>query len=424
MIEIQRRAAAALLAVVRGRSLTQALSEQLAAPLSAQQRAAMQDLAYGSCRWLGRLRALLGELVHQPLSDPQVEALLLIALYQLQWTRAKPYAVVDFAVRTCEALGYPAAKGLVNAVLRNYLRSRGALLEHIDADPVARYSYPAWWIEVVGHAWPAEHDAILRTGNLHPPFTLRVNRRALSARDYLAELAAAGLGAQALGGDAVRVEPPVPVERLPGFERGWVSVQDLAAQHAAPLLDLKPGQRVLDACAAPGGKTGHLLEACDMSLLALDRDPVRLERLRQTLARLRLEARVELADAARPEHWWDGTPFDRILLDAPCTASGVVRRHPDIKWLRRPDDVPRLVAEQARLLGALWRTLAPGGTLLYVTCSVFPAENQQQIAGFLRAHHDAYPVPLPQLSASGGQLLPSPHHDGFFYAALQKRPVS
>jgi 16S rRNA (cytosine967-C5)-methyltransferase len=424
MIEIQRRASSAVLAVLRGRSLTQSLSEQLAASLTAQERSAIQDLAYGSCRWLGRLRALLSELVRQPPGDAQVETLLLVALYQLQCTRAKPYAVVDFAVRTCQVLGYPAAKGLVNAVLRNFLRNRIALLERVDADPVARYSYPRWWIDAIQPAWPAEHDAILQAGNLHPPLTLRVNRRALSAQDYVAELAAAGLHGQALGGHAVRVEPPVPVERLPGFERGWVSVQDLAAQYAAPLLKLEPGQRVLDACAAPGGKTGHLLEACDVSLTALDRDPVRLERVRQTLARLRLQARVECADAGRPEQWWDGAPFDRILLDAPCTASGVVRRHPDVKWLRRPDDVPHFVAEQERLLATLWRTLAPGGTLLYVTCSVFPAENQQQIAGFLRTHPDAHLLALPDLPGSGGQLLPNAQHDGFFYAPLQKDTVS
>ncbi len=250
--------------------------------------------------------------------------------------------------------------------------------------------------------------------------TLRVNRRRLSAAAYLELLRAAGLPAEQIGPAAVRVRQPVPVESLPGFGEGLVSVQDLAAQWAAELLDVSDGMRVLDACAAPGGKTAHLLETAAVDLTAIDRDGSRLQRVRESLRRLDLEAKLVAADAAVLEAWWDGKPFERVLLDAPCSASGVVRRHPDIKWLRRDEDIERLAHEQQRLLAALWQTLSPGGTFLYATCSLFSAENQAPIADFLRAHKNARRLPITRFAQTDGQLLPDARQDGFFYAVLQK----
>jgi 16S rRNA (cytosine967-C5)-methyltransferase len=422
--EIQRHAALALLAVLRGRSLTPVLDEIRARnpQLAPNQRAAIQDLAFGGCRWLGTLRAVLAQLLRAPLIDEEVEALLLIALYQLQWTRAARHAVVDGAVRTAIALGKPAAKGLVNGVLRSFLRQREASMEGAWTTDEGRFSYPQWWIDEVRTAWPSQWAEILDAGNLHPPMTLRVNCRKTDTLSYRAGLARAGVDAQAIGPAALLLAKPMPVQALPGFAQGLVSVQDLAAQHASPMLDLARGQRVLDACAAPGGKTAHILETCDVELLALDRDAERLGRVRDNLDRLGLTARLLAADAAEPQGWWDGRGFDRILLDAPCTGSGVVRRHPDAKWLRRPGDLSQLAVEQSRLLHGLWQTLAADGRLLYVTCSVFPAETESRIAAFLASHHDASRLALAGLPA-GGQLLPDPRQDGFFYALLQKRPA-
>jgi 16S rRNA (cytosine967-C5)-methyltransferase len=430
VIQVQRNASRALLAVLNGRSLGPVLESiwSRAPQLQPGERAAIQDLAYGACRWLGTLRELLAQLLRAPLSDPQVEALLLVALYQLNWTRAAPHAVVDFAVRTCPALRAPGARGLVNAVLRNFLRRREALLQAARRTEPGRYSYPQWWIDQLRRDWPDEYAAILDAGNLHPPMTLRVNRRRADLEDLRGRLAAGGIAAERVGECALLLARPVPVRELPGFEQGTCSVQDLAAQLAAPLLDLSPGQRVLDACAAPGGKSAHILELCDVDLTALDQDAQRLERVRASLHRLGLAGgtpppRLRAADAAAVQAWWDGRPFDRVLLDAPCTGSGVVRRHPDAKWLRRPQDIAQLAAEQRRLLDALWQTLAPGGKLLYATCSVFAAETRSPISMFLASHDDALRLATDRLAGvelAGGQLLPDARHDGFFYALLQK----
>ena len=436
MIQIQRNASRALLAVLNGRSLGPALEEIWlraagSAPgtgLQPGERAAIQDLAFGSCRWLGTLRAVLAQLLHAPLTDPQVEALLLVALYQLNWTRAAPHAVVDFAVRTCAALRKPGAGGLVNAVLRNFLRRRAALLQHARDTEPGRFSYPQWWIDALRSDWPADYAAILDAGNLHPPMTLRVNRRRATVPEMLERLERAGLATEQLGDCALLLARPVPVRELPGFEQGLCSVQDFAAQLAVPLLDLYPGQRVLDACAAPGGKTAHILEMCDVELVALDQDAQRLARIGVNLERLGLSppacnVRLHAADAGALPAWWDGRAFDRILLDAPCTGSGVVRRHPDAKWLRRAQDLAQLAGQQGRLLDALWRTLAPGGKLLYATCSVFAAETRSPISMFLASHDDAVrlePGRPAGVELGGGQLLPDARHDGFFYALLQK----
>lgn len=422
MIEVQRHAADALLEVLRGHSLTTVLTLlwRRHPGLGGRERATIQDLAYGSCRWLGTLRELLRLLLRKPLRDPDLEALVLIALYQLGWTRAAAYAVVDAAVNQCQRLGKRSAKALVNAVLRRFSRERESLLVEARREPSGRFSYPTWWIAELKKAYPDCVEAILDAGNLHPPMTLRVNLRRASVEEVLHELAAATHPAQRVGPAAVLLERPVAVDALPGFALGRVSVQDLAAQRAAGLLGLRDGMRVLDACAAPGGKTAHILETAAVDLTALDWDAERLGRVRDNLTRLGLEAKLVAADAGDLGAWWDGRAFDRVLLDAPCSASGVVRRHPDIKWLRRPSDLDRMACAQMRLLDALWQTLTPGGTLLYATCSVFPTENQARIAAFLDAHKNARRLPITELTRTDGQLLPDSRHDGFFYALLQK----
>ena len=395
-----------------GRSLSEALEGH---GRDAVVRAAVQDLAYGTLRNLGLLDALLAELLRKPVK-PGLHALLLCALYQLRARQRSRHTTVDQAVRAVARLE-PAAKGLTNAVLRNYLRNADALVARCNSDR-ARYSYPQWWIDRVRAAWPRQWESVLNSGNLHPPMTLRVNRRRLGAEQYLAKLGECGVNGELVGAQAILLERPVPLESLPGFGAGEVSIQDAGAQLAAPLLDVQAGMRVLDACAAPGGKAGHILELADCSLTALDSDPARVPRISSNLERLGFDARVVCGDCAAPAAWSDGRPFERILLDAPCTASGVVKRHPDIKWLRRESDIARMAAAQGRMLDALWQQLAPGGKLLYATCSVFPQENAQAIASFLGRNTGARRLPLAELDH--GQLLPDARHDGFFYALLEK----
>ena len=426
MIEQQRLAAAVLGGVLAGRSLDAELAAawRTHPGIDERSRAAVQDLSYGVLRFLSRLEALLGTLLEKPLADARLRLLLLVALYQLEHTRAAPHAVVDHAVRTCHALGLTSAKGLVNAVLRNFLRRRAALQARAQRTEAARYCHPQWWIDKLRVQYPGEHAAMLEAGNARPPFVLRVNRRRLTVAGYLEVLARHGIQGEACGPSAVLIPSALPAARLPGFPEGLVSVQDAAAQLAAPLLDLRPGMRVLDACAAPGGKTGHALELAEVDLTALDNDAARLERVRANLARLGFSARIVCGDASEPGAWWDGIPFDRILLDAPCSASGIARRHPDIKWLRRETDIAQYADLQRRMLDALWQALASGGKLLYATCSVFHEENREQVAQFLERHRDARRVALPALGddihARAGQLLPDGRHDGFFYALLQK----
>lgn len=422
MLLTQRLAAGALGKVLAGRNLSHTLNAIWTGhpELTGQQRAAVQDLSYGTLRWYGQLNAALESLLAQPLQDQTLRCLLLVGLYQLQYSKAPAHAVVDHAVKTAEALGKGRAKGLVNAVLRNFLRKQESLLEEIRSDEVARYSHPRWWIDKLKVQYPQHWEAILDAGNRHPPMTLRVNRRLASVEGYLDMLQSDGLEGRISGASAITLEQPVSVERLPGFRDGLVSVQDAGAQHAAALLDVEDGMRVLDACAAPGGKTAHLLESADLDLTALDNDAARLHKVGQNLQRLNLRAHLVLGDAGRPEAWWDGQPFQRILADVPCSASGVVRRHPDIKWLRRESDIAQFAAQQADILAALWRCLARGGKLLYVTCSIFNEENQLQIASFLNRHPDAQRLPLPGLDSADGQLIPDDNHDGFYYALLSK----
>jgi 16S rRNA (cytosine967-C5)-methyltransferase len=304
-----------------------------------------------------------------------------------------PYTVVDQAVQA--AAGMPRVaplKGLVNGVLRSFLRDQDTLLAQLPRQIEARWNHPQWWVDKLRSAYPDDWESMLAAANVQAPLTLRVNRRRATRQQVLDAFQAAGIGARPVGGMGIVLDQPRPVQRLPGFDDGWWSVQDAGAQRAAPLLGVSDGMRVLDACAAPGGKTAHLLELADIDLLALDADAGRLQRVGDNLRRLGLDApRVALraADAADPAAWWDGRPFDAVLADVPCTASGIVRRHPDIRWLRRADDVPSTVKLQARIVDALWRTVRPGGRLLYVTCSVFPDEGERQAAAFAARHADA-----------------------------------
>jgi len=326
--------------------------------------------------------------------------------------------VVDQSVECARRLAGPAQKPFVNAVLRAYQRRAPEIRSAAASDPEARWSHPRWWIERLQRELGGDASRVLSLANRHPPMTLRVNRRKLVPAAYLERLRAAGMDAVPIGPSALRLLRPVPVESLPDFDHGAVSVQDAGAQLAAPLLDAQDGMRVLDACAAPGGKTAHLLELTDLDLLALDRDPQRAARVERNLMRLGLHARVQAVDAVRLEDWWDDVPFDRVLLDAPCSASGVVRRHPDVKWLRRREDIAAFAEQQRALLDALWRVVRPGGKLLYVTCSIFREENQTQIEGWLARHPEARLL-LP-CAGESGLLLPTEEHDGFYHALVEK----
>ncbi|MEK8051506.1 16S rRNA (cytosine(967)-C(5))-methyltransferase RsmB [Ideonella sp. DXS22W] len=439
----------AVAAVRAGKSLNEPLA---ACPPDL--RAGTQALAFHALRHLGAAEALRTALAPKR-PPPKVDALLLTALALLWPGQADgglpppyaPHTLVDQAV-TAARKRTPQAAGFVNAVLRRFLREHDALVAAARTRPEALHQHPAWWIDRVHADWPDTYAALLAAANRPAPMVLRVNARQSDVPAYLARLAEAGIGARSLASpatpQAIVLDQPCPVQALPGFADGAVSVQDLSAQRAAPLLldpaalgagpageappPLRPGARVLDACAAPGGKTAHLLELADLDVLALDADVHRLARVRDTLDRVRLSAALAAADARHTGAWWDGRPFDAILLDAPCTASGIVRRHPDVRWLRRPADVTALARIQAELLDALWPLLAPGGRLLYATCSLFRAEGQQQIDAFLQ-RHGASGARL--WTGSPGHLLPLPDNgstpagapiqgDGFFYALLLK----
>ena len=382
-------------------------------------RATLIDLTHGTLRRYGRVQAIVRQLSRRERGDPVAEALLWCSLYALESGRYAEYTVVDQAVRACGMLERWSAKGFVNALLRGYLRERTSLEARIQADAEARYQHPRWWIDVLKRDYPGHWEEILAAGNSHPPMCLRVNRRRSSLADYRARLAAEGIAARPIGELALLLERPVPVERLPGFAAGEVSVQDAGAQRAAPLLDLAAGQRVLDACAAPGGKAGHMLEHAEVELTALEAGTARCERLERNLARLGLRASVANADCTRPGDWWDRVPFDRILADVPCSASGIARRHPDIKWLRRSHDLAAFATRQAAILDALWQVLCPGGKLLYATCSVFPQENDAVIETFVA--RAARAVRLPLADGAAAQGLPDAERDGFYYALIHKQ---
>lgn len=421
----------ALLAVaVEDQTLTQAADAAAAACGDPRDAALVKELCYGTLRWQPRLEAWLAKLMDRPLKpvDQDVKFLLLLGLYQIAYLRIPDHAAVQQTVEACRQLDKSWAAGLTNAVLRRFQREREQVEAAVAEDLQARYAHPKWFIEEVQRDWPEHWQTMLEAGNERPPFTLRVNRRVQDRDAYLARLADLGIAAEACehSPDGVTLGSPMDVKQLPGFAEGTVSVQDEGAQLAERLLDAQDGMRVLDACAAPGGKTCHLLERHNLSMTAVELEARRAQRIRENLTRLKLDATLKVADAAQVQSWWDGEAYHRILLDAPCSASGVVRRHPDVKLRRTPAEVANAAGLQAKLLGALWPLLAPGGKLLYVTCSVFQRENAAQIAAFLAGHPDAAALPMQTgwgvTAGAGRQVLTGQGGmDGFYYACLEKR---
>ena len=434
---IRAAAARVVLTVARG---GQTLDEALAVvgPGEAE-RPAVQSLAWGTVRWFPELEACLALLTARPPADldPEVRALALVGLFQLAHGDTPPHAAVAETVEATRPLGKARAAGFVNAILRRFLRERAATLEAAHCQAAARFAHPAWLVETLQRDWPEAYAAILAANNRHPPMWLRVNARRADTAACARRLREAGLDADgcAFAPQALRLSRPIEVGQLPGFAAGELSVQDAAAQLAAPLLDARPGMRVLDACAAPGGKTCHLLELEPAlgAMVALDIDAARNQRVRDNLARLGLEAEVITGDACEPADWWDGQPFERILLDAPCSGTGVIRRHPDIKLLRRPGDIAPLADRQRRLLTSLWQLLRPGGRLLYATCSVLSEENRGVVEAFLSDTPQAVEVTesarlflpdrLPAAGSGPGLALPTgaADTDGFYYACIEKQ---
>jgi 16S rRNA (cytosine967-C5)-methyltransferase len=381
--------------------------------------AAVRDLAYQCLRAHAAIESRLAVLVPKPLREADRRALLLVALCRLTARAEGAHTTVNQAVDAARTLGGDRFAALMNAVLRNAQRRAAELDNAVANDTAAHWQHPGWWLERLQRDHPGHWQEIAAQGNTHPPMALRVNIRRSTVEHALARLKEVGIDAVARGDCGILLNRPAPVARLPGFAAGELSVQDLGAQRAAALLDAQPGMRVLDACAAPGGKASHLLECADVDLLALDLGAQRAQRIGENFERLGLKATIEVGDAGKPDTWWDGRAFDRILADVPCSASGVVRRHPDAKWLRRPADIASFGRQQRVLLDALWRVLAPGGKLLYATCSVFRAENEDQVASFVDRHSDC--LRLSPCGAPDLQLLPTAEHDGFYYALLQKR---
>ena len=415
--------------ITRGRSLATVMPVLLS-NLPVSERGLCQELSYGTLRWQPRLEQLLKRLLNKPLKakDRDIQLLMLIGLYQLDQLEIPHHVAVSETVAVAKRLKKAWARGLVNAVLRRFLREKEQLVAALKENKKAIYAHPEWLLDAIIEDWPGQWQAIAEANNGRPPMTLRVNRQHGTREEYLDRLQDEGLTAHSVkyADEAITLEKPVAVERLPGFNAGLVSVQDAAAQLAAGLLDLHPGQKVLDACAAPGGKSSHILEHCpEVELTALDLEPERLERVRENLDRLKLKAALIAGDAANPTSWWDGEQYDRILLDAPCSATGVIRRHPDIKVLRRADDISQLITLQAEILASMWSLLKPGGLLLYATCSIFKGENEQQLAKFLVDREDSYELPLNvewgQKRQVGRQILPGQDGmDGFYYACLRK----
>jgi 16S rRNA (cytosine967-C5)-methyltransferase len=424
-------AAKALAAVLSGKaSLNSSLPTQLD-KVEDRDRGFTQDLAFGTARWQPRLSALAAKLLQKPFkaADADVEALLLVGLYQLLYTRVPAHAAIGETVGCADKLKKPWAKALLNAVLRNAQRESETIFAELERDPVVRTAHPRWLQKSLKAFWPEQWEAICAANNAHPPMILRVNRRHHSRDTYLGLLTEAGIAATpcVYSRDGIVLEAATDVRSLPGFAEGWISVQDEAAQLAADLLDLAPGQRVLDACCAPGGKTCHILEAEPKlaGVVAVDLEAKRLVRVRENLERLKLSAELIAADGRDTQAWWDGKPFQRILLDAPCSATGVIRRHPDIKLTRQPDDIAALAVLQGELLDAMWTTLEVGGILLYATCSTLPTENTEVIEAFLARTPGARELDLATAAGikqpHGRQLLAQQGgHDGFYYAKLIK----
>ena len=432
-LAVRAAAARALAPVITGKGSLTGLDDH---QVVARDRSLFKALCFGTCRTLPRLEALAGKLLVKPFKarDADIQALLLLGIYQQLYLRIPAHAAVSETAGAARLLGKEWATRVLNGCLRRLQRESEELLAEVDRDPAVALLHPRWWLKALRQAWPDDWRAICEANNTPGPMTLRINRRHGDREMYLDRLAAAGIQARlcAHAPDGLTLEVPSDVEKLPGFAEGHVSVQDESAQLAAvllgPSLAPRPGARVLDACCAPGGKTAHLLELFDIDLQAVDSDASRLARVEDTLSRLGLSATLAEGDATE-RSWWDGTSFDAILLDAPCSGSGVIRRHPDIKRLRRPSDITRLAELQARLLDNLWPLLHPGGTLLYATCSVLPEENAEQIEHFLSRTPDAVATTPADMAwgraaGAGRQLLPQPDsQDGFFYARLEKRPA-
>ncbi len=425
-------AAKALDEVIRqGRSLTTVLP-QWQGKVASKDRALLQELCFGVTRWFGRLDAIAAQLLRKPFKskDTDVRCLILVGLYQMLYLRVPDHAAVSETVSATKALKKPWARALVNAVLRGVQRMGEAEFAELDADPIVKYAHPDWLLGKLRAAYPDDWQAVLDANNQRPPMYLRINAQQQSRAEYLAQLNAIDCQASELpySDEGLMLAAAADVETLPGFVDGQFSVQDASAQLAAGLLDAQPGERILDACAAPGGKTAHVLERQPQlaELVALDHDAGRLERVKQNLERLQLSATVVCGDASRTDDWWDGQLFDRIMLDAPCSATGVIRRHPDIKLLRRASDIEQLVTLQGQILRALWPLLKPGGMLLYVTCSVLPQENVRQLRRFCAEQADAEHLPIDAewglVQEFGRQILPGQEGmDGFYYASLRKR---
>ncbi len=427
-------AARAILQVVQeGQSLNRVIPASLT-KVAEKDRALFQELVYGVARWYYRLAFCMQQLVDKPLKakDQDMAMLILVGCYQLAYMRIKPHAAVNETVKAAGAARKNWATKFINGVLRNFQREQEALFKQADESLEARWAHPDWLIEQLQQDWPDHWESILDAGNGRAPMTLRNNQQRQTRAEYLAQLTEAGIESTLLPftEQGIQLAQPIDAMALPGFAEGRVSVQDGGAQLAAQLLDVQPGMRVLDACAAPGGKTGHILERQPgiAELVALDIDETRLASVKDNLARLGLEARLVAADASDSGSWWDGRLFDRILLDVPCSATGVIRRHPDIKLLRKADDIGALLKRQAAILEAVWPLLASGGSLLYATCSLLAAENVLQVQRFCAAHKDAEEVRLGQewgvACTIGRQLLPAQHDtadmDGFYYALLRK----
>ncbi|TVZ41705.1 16S rRNA (cytosine967-C5)-methyltransferase [Alteromonadaceae bacterium 2753L.S.0a.02] len=430
MVDIRAQAALTLGEVLSKHCSLSAVFEQRISTLEARERGLFQELCFGTLRWLPRLQFFTKSLLNKPLrnKDQDVHALLLLGLYQMEYLRVPDHAAISETVNASRSLKKPWASGLLNAALRNFQRNRSDLLHKAQLNPEASFSHPLWLVAKLQQAWGAQASAVMAANNQQAPVCLRVNTSRISREAYLAKLQAADIPAMLLSNSpqGLRLKSSVDVASLPGFSNGEVSVQDEAAQLSAALLELEPGQRVLDACCAPGGKTCHILESetALQELICLDLDASRMARVTENLQRLQLNATQHIGDAASL-NWWDGKPFDRILLDAPCSATGVIRRHPDIKLLRREDDLAKLSALQQGILSNLWHTLAPGGILVYATCSVLPQENSEVIQAFVSTQHDAEHLVINAAwgfeQAFGRQLLPQVEgHDGFYYARLKK----
>jgi 16S rRNA (cytosine967-C5)-methyltransferase len=411
--------------VIKGHNLNQVFERRFDhhQNITPQQKSVAIFLAYGAIRFLGENQFFIQQLINKKITNKKIEALLCVALFQLNHDQSTDFTVVNEAVEAAKFINKSWAGSFVNGVLRNFIRQKEKLQTELKNDEAAFYSYPSWWINLIKENYTKDWESILLNGNKHPPLILRINERKTNLKQYEEKLKSEAISYRVLGNIALELTQPTAVEKIPGFMDGEVSIQDFGAQLAAKLLDLQDGQICLDACSAPGGKTGHMLEIADIELVSIDHQKDRLYKVKENLERLHLHAHLKCSDLTAVNTWWNEKLFDRILLDAPCSASGVVRRHVDIKWLRRPRDIEMFAKQQEAMLEAMWQLLKKGGKLLYATCSIFNGENQKVIDRFIKEHIDAKEVKWSvdsEYSKYENQLIPSENHDGFFYALLEK----